>query len=60
VDRVRDVARTDGDDAHRPRTRKATSTRANGANARMRKGVDGGRLGVDERRLGRRRTSSGP
>jgi hypothetical protein len=30
ADRVRDVARTDGDDAHRPRTRKATTTRANG------------------------------
>jgi hypothetical protein len=64
VDRVRDVARTDGDDAHRPRTRKATTIRANGANARTRLGVDGGvdgsRLGVDDHRLGGRRMSSEP
>jgi hypothetical protein len=52
VDRVRDVVRTDGDDAHRPRTRKATTTRANGANARTRLG--GGQTGVD----GSRRESS--
>jgi hypothetical protein len=49
ADRVRDVERTDGDDAHRPRTRKATTTHANGANACTRRGVDGSRLGVDER-----------
>jgi hypothetical protein len=60
VDRVRDVARTDGDDAHIPRTRKATTIRANGANARTRLGVDGSRLGVDEHCLGGRRMSSEP
>jgi hypothetical protein len=38
ADRVRDVARTDGDDAHRPRTRKETMTRANGANVRTHRG----------------------
>jgi hypothetical protein len=54
VDRVCYTARMDGAEAHRPRTRKATMTRANGANARMRRGVDevdGRRLRVDERHL---------
>jgi hypothetical protein len=40
ADRVRDIARMDGDDTHRLRTRKATTTRANGANARTCRGVD--------------------
>jgi hypothetical protein len=59
ADHVRDIARMDGDDAHRPRTRKATTTRANGANARMCRGVykvDGGRRASSTGR----RTSSKP